>query len=225
MIVIEGSDKFKIAKEYIDVEYTLFSKVTFRYEKLKFKDNAELEKIKMFKYKNGYIPNKLNLSFGYGFSSYKKQIIRETVDTLRLTEIFSSENIEDIKFIKDGTKKLEISIEKVVKFKRRKKRNYVCCYCPDMYRDIKLDKESINKIYNRKIKIEREVNIFEDEDVIINKKVLKFPKSWTKNMQKYWLSENKYPIHSTVIDDDRYKCCNVQYTKNRVIILYYIYTH
>lgn len=55
MIVIEGSDKFKIAKEYIDVEYTLFSKVTFRYEKLKFKDNAELEKIKMFKYKNGYI--------------------------------------------------------------------------------------------------------------------------------------------------------------------------
>ncbi len=39
-----------------------------------------------------------------------------------------------------------------------------------MYRDIKLDKESINKIYNRKIKIEREVNIFEDEDVIINKK-------------------------------------------------------
>ncbi|HGT0369011.1 TPA: hypothetical protein ACMVSH_003807, partial [Clostridioides difficile] len=64
------------------------------------------------------IPNKLNLSLGYGFSSYKKQIIRETVDTLRLTEIFSSENIEDIKFIKDGTKKLEISIEKVVKFKR-----------------------------------------------------------------------------------------------------------
>ncbi len=46
MIVIEGSDKFKIAKEYIDVEYTLFSKVTFRYEKLKFKDNAELEKLR-----------------------------------------------------------------------------------------------------------------------------------------------------------------------------------
>lgn len=40
-----------------------------------------------------------------------------------------------------------------------------------MYRDIKLDKESINKIYNRKIKIEREVNIFEDEDVIINKSI------------------------------------------------------
>ncbi len=40
-----------------------------------------------------------------------------------------------------------------------------------MYRDIKLDKESIDKIYNRrKIKIEREVNIFEDEDVIIKKK-------------------------------------------------------
>lgn len=29
MIVIEGSDKFKIAKEYIDVEYTLFSKSNF----------------------------------------------------------------------------------------------------------------------------------------------------------------------------------------------------
>lgn len=51
-----------------------------------------------------------------------------------------------------------------------------------MYRDIKFDKEFINKIYNRKIKIEREVNIFEDEDVIINKKVLKFLKFWIKNM-------------------------------------------
>ncbi|KPI52802.1 hypothetical protein IM33_12040 [Clostridioides difficile] len=223
MIVIEGSDKFKIAKEYIDVEYTLFSKVTFRYKKLKFKDNTELKKIKMFKYGNDYIPNKLNLSLRYEFCSYKKQILRETVNTLRLTEIFSSDNIEDIKFIKDDTKKLEISIEKVVKFKRRKNRNYVCCYCPDMYKDIKLDKKSINKIYNRKIKIEKEVNIFEDEDVLINKKVFKFPKSWTKNMQKYWLNENKYPIYSSVIDDDRYKCCNVQYSKNRVIILYYIY--
>lgn len=223
MIVIEGSDKFKIAKEYIDVEYTLFIKVTFRYKKLKFKDNTELKKIKMFKYENDYIPNKLNLSLRYEFCSYKKQILRETVNTLRLTEIFSSDNIEDIKFIKDDTKKLEISIEKVVKFKRRKNRNYVCCYCPDMYKDIKLDKESINKIYNRKIKIEKEVNIFEDEDILINKKVFKFPKSWTKNMQKYWLNENKYPIYSSVIDDDRYKCCNVQYSKNRVIILYYIY--
>lgn len=223
MIVIEGSDKFKIAKEYIDVEYTLFSKITFRYEKLKFKDNTELEKIKMFKYKNDYILNKLNLILGNELCSYKKQIIRETVDTLRLTELFSSDNIEDIKFIKDNKEKLEISIEKVVKFKRRKNRSYVCCYCPDMYRDVKLDKESINKIYSRKIKIEREVNIFEDEDIIINKKVFKFPKSWTKNMQKYWLNENKYPIHSSVIDDDRYKCCNVQYSKNRVILLYYIY--
>lgn len=72
MIVIEGSDKFKIVKEYIDVEYIFFSKVIFRYEKLKFKDNVELEKIKMFKYKNGYIFNKLNFFFGYGFFFYKK---------------------------------------------------------------------------------------------------------------------------------------------------------
>lgn len=223
MIVIEGSDKFKIAKEYIDVEYTLFSKITFRYERLKFKDNTELEKIKMFKYKNDYILNKLNLILGNELCSYKKHILRETVDTLRLTELFSSDNIEDIKFIKDDIEKLEISIEKVVKFKRRKNRSYVCCYCPDMYRDVKLDKESINKIYSRKIKIEKEVNIFEDEDIIINKKVFKFPKSWTKNMQKYWLNENKYPVHSSVMDDDRYKCCNVQYSKNRVILLYYIY--
>ncbi|MCC0781797.1 hypothetical protein IR152_01335 [Clostridioides sp. ES-S-0108-01] len=223
MIVIEGSDKFKIAKKYIDVEYILFRKITCKYEKLRFKDKIGLEKIKMFKYKNNHILNKLNLALKNEFCYYKKQIIRETVDTLRLSEIFSSDNIEDIKFIKDDKEKLELNIEKFVKFKHRKNRTYVYCYCPDMYRDIELDKNSINKIYNRKIKIEREVNIFEDEDVVINKKVFKFPKSWTKNMQKYWLKENKYPIHSSVIDDDRYKCCNVQYVKNRVIILYYIY--
>lgn len=86
MIVIEGSDKFKIAKEYIDVEYTLFSKVTFKYEKLKFKDNAELEKIKMFKYKNGYIPNKLNLSLGYGLGQFTRnytQTVKRAADNKR----------------------------------------------------------------------------------------------------------------------------------------------
>ncbi|EQF29913.1 hypothetical protein QEW_4505 [Clostridioides difficile CD160] len=138
--------------------------------------------------------------------------IEESVNALRLKQLYIDNNIEWLRIINKSGDRLEFIIEKIHTLSYMNSKVYISAFCPDLF--IVYKKNILKEINNTNVKISPVIIYFEDARKIIKIQKILFPRHWENYMKVIWLQNNNYTVHSSSI--------KITFIRNIAVFKYYI---